>query len=65
MKALQVLIGLIALFIQLPVTIYGSWLMYKHVQATDLMWFIWWISVPLTILISIISTIASKFVEKK
>lgn len=37
--------GLLAL----PFSIYGSWLLYCHVDATDLMWFIWWITIPLLI----------------
>ena len=39
-------LGLIAL----PVSLFGSWVLYNHVQATELMWCLWWFTFPLTIL---------------
>jgi hypothetical protein len=64
MKGLQIFIGLIALFITLPLNLYGSYLLYKHVHATEIMWFIWWINLPVIILTSIITTVVNKLMEK-
>jgi hypothetical protein len=50
--------------IYLPITIYGSWLVYKHIQATELMWFIWWIQIPLMAITTILSKTIEIFVEK-
>jgi hypothetical protein len=50
----------VALLFQLPISLYGSWLLYKHIHATELMWFIWWITVPMVIISSIISHFAEK-----
>lgn len=60
MKVLTALIGLLAL----PFHIYGSWLLYNHVTATDLMWFIWWVTIPLTIIFQIFASIV-KATEKE
>jgi hypothetical protein len=56
----QIFIGLISL----PITIYGSWLLYKHVQATELMWFIWWLSMPLVIVTNLFAQIIKSVSEK-
>ncbi len=33
--------------IHLPLTTLLSFLLYRHVQATDLMWFLFWLTIPL------------------
>jgi len=33
--------------IYLPLTTLLSFLLYQHVHATDLMWFLFWITIPL------------------
>lgn len=64
MKALVVFITLLTLFVTLPISIYQSWLLYKHVHATELMWFIWWLTWPLTILMQIISAVSNSLAKK-
>jgi len=34
---------------------FQSYLLYKHVQATELMWFLWVINMPLTISLHIVA----------
>jgi hypothetical protein len=55
-EAISIGVGLISL----PLSLYSSWLLYQHVQATDLMWFIWWINLPLLVAVSV----ASKFIRE-
>lgn len=64
MKALRVLVGLITLLIQLPMGLYLGYLLYSHVQATPLMWFLWWFNLPLTIIAQVINTIVEKVMKK-
>ena len=54
-------LSLLAFFfgiVTLPITIFSSYLLYQHIQATDLMWFLWWMIVPLTILTTLCAKIA-------
>ena len=43
----------------IPFYVFGGWLLYKHVEATELMWFIWWVSLP----IGIVTQVLGRFVE--
>jgi len=56
-QSLRIISALFGL-LYLPLAIYGSWLLYKHVEATDLMWFIWWVSIPFLILTQVFSELA-------
>lgn len=57
MKTTLVAIYGIFVLAYLPISIYGSCLLYKHIHATDLMWFIWWMNIPVAIVTYIISNI--------
>jgi hypothetical protein len=63
MKATRIFLALVTIFVTLPLQIYLSFLLYKHVHATDLMWFLWWLSFPLNILFTVINTIADKILD--
>lgn len=62
--ALNILIAGLAL-LSLPFTIFSSWLLYQHVQATELMWFLWWLVTPLTVCIALLSAIAKHYLDKE
>lgn len=64
MMPFKIFAGIIAVFVYLPLGIYGSWLLYQHVHATDLMWFIWWLLIPFNIVLTVIVEI-TKVVAKK
>lgn len=49
----------------LPFSIYGSWLLYNHIHATDLMWFLWWTTIPLSVVISVTSAIITHVLKDK
>jgi hypothetical protein len=54
-EAVSIGVGLISL----PLSIYMSWLLFNHVKATELMWFIWWINLPLLV----VANVAAKFIK--
>ncbi len=54
---------IISLF-TLPVSLYYGWLLLVKVQGTELMWFLFWLMIPLTIFIQILSKLA-EWEEKK
>ena len=55
-QALSVVVGLF----YIPLTVYQSWLLYNHVHATELMWFLWLIQIPFMIFSATLSVIISK-----
>jgi hypothetical protein len=58
MKAAKVISGLLAFFIVAPI---WYWLLYRilvAVAATELMWFLYWIYIPVAIFAGILTRIA-------
>ena len=51
------IIGAIIGMLYMPFGFYLWYLVLKHIQATDLMWFVWIISVPLAIVLKTIKDI--------
>lgn len=58
MKAVNVFIAVLGILVALPVQFYLGWLLYNHVHATELMWFLWWMLVPLNVLVQVASAVA-------
>lgn len=50
--------------IYLPFTFYMSYLLYKHVQATELMWFLWFMNIPVAILTTLVSVLMREASKK-
>lgn len=48
---------LLTLFIVLPIRFYLMWYILKTINATELPMFLFWVSIPLAIIISIISEV--------
>lgn len=65
MKQIRIFLALISLLVTLPLGVYQSWLLYSHIHATDVMWLLWWITIPLTATFTIINTIVEKMEDKK
>lgn len=57
MKILGLIWGLVTLFVTLPIQFYLLYSLLKRTDASELMWFLFWIQVPLVILMSIIGKI--------
>ena len=64
MKVLRVFTGLLTLMIYLPFSVYGSYLLYKHINASEIMWFIWWITIPVMIISSTITVVVDRLTTK-
>lgn len=58
MKALKLINGLIALFVTLPIWYYLLYKVLEAVNASELMWFLYWIYVPIGIIIAILTKVA-------
>ena len=57
-KALKVIIGLLGILVTVPISLYLQYQILKRVDASELMWFLFWVNLPMILLIQIISKIA-------
>jgi hypothetical protein len=65
MKTVLSLVTLTIGLMTLPLSVYASWILYNHIKATELMWFIWWIQLPLTVLVTVLSQIVKTMSDKE
>ncbi len=54
MKALVSVIALILFFVYIPLSAYQTFLLYQHVHATELMWFLYWVNLPIILISSVV-----------
>lgn len=54
----SLLIGVVTLFVRLPLAIVTMYLILRHIQATDVMWLLFYIGLPLALIIELIGTAA-------
>ena len=64
MKAAKIITGLLALVVSLPITFYLQYKILSMIQATDVMWLLFWVNVPMFILIQVVSKIAESVNDK-
>lgn len=60
MKALVIIIGLLSIFVILPIQFYLQYQVLERVHATELMWFLFWVNLPVIVLMQIVSKLAEK-----
>lgn len=60
MKALKIIVGLVGIFLTLPITFYLQYKVFSIIGATELMWFLFWVNLPFVILIQVISRMVDK-----
>jgi hypothetical protein len=58
MKKLKTIVTLVGLMVTLPIAIWLQFKIMERVQATDLMWFVFWLNLPLNILVQVIFKLA-------
>ncbi len=63
MKSLKIITYTFSLAVTLPIRIYLFYMILKMINTTELMWFLFWVYVPFTVLISILMKIVDE--EKK
>lgn len=60
MKALKIIGALVAIFIGLPITFYLQYQILKRVDASELMWFLFWVNIPVVVFVQSVLKIAEK-----
>lgn len=55
---MKVIAGLISMFITLPIWYFLFYKILEAVNASELMWFLFWVYVPISVLVSIIAKIS-------
>ncbi len=59
MKETNLIVATVTLFLSIvvliPLNIYQGVLLYKHVGATDLMWFVFWLNMGISVLVNLVS----------
>lgn len=59
MKAFEVIAGLVSLFITAPIWYFLLYRILQMVGATDLMWFLFWVYVPVGLFAMVVIKVAS------
>lgn len=60
MKGLKITIAIIGVLITLPISIYIQYKVLQKIDATELMWFLFYVNIPLIFLIQVISKLTEK-----
>lgn len=58
MNALKIINGLLALFIVMPIWYYLLYKVLQGVNATDVMWLLYWVYVPVGLFVHLLTKIA-------
>lgn len=57
-------IGIVTLFVRLPLAWASTYLLYKHVGAPDVLWLLFFIAIPITLVIEIVSEIIKNAIKE-
>jgi len=57
MKKFNALSLVLSMF-YLPIYMYYSWRLLEYIQAPEILWFLWWLTVPFAIISPILSKLA-------
>lgn len=58
MKVLKIISSLLAIFLSLPIGLYLQYRILQGVNATNVMWLLFWVNIPLLVLIQSVAKIA-------
>ena len=58
MKVIKAISGLLAVFIVMPIWYYLMYKLLQGVNATDVMWLLYWIYLPVAIFVQILTKLA-------
>jgi hypothetical protein len=56
-KSLQTVVGIVSVFVVAPIWYYLLYKILASINATELMWFLYWIYLPVALIMGIISKI--------
>jgi hypothetical protein len=65
MKGLKAAVGVLGLCITLPIWYYLLHFLLEQNHADRLLWFLYWIYVPVGFLVSAVSVVVDKYIDKK
>ena len=57
MKKTAIITAILAVFVSLPISLYLWYKVLMAVEATELMWFLWIVNIPVAVLIRIIEAV--------
>jgi hypothetical protein len=60
MKALRIVAVIIGTFVTLPITLWLQYQILARVQASELMWFLYWVNLPVVFLASLLLKLVEK-----
>jgi len=55
-KTILALAGTLLVFMSLPLMFLSRFLLYKHVEATPVLWLLFWIDLPLTVTMNLVGS---------
>ena len=58
MKALKVIMSLLAVIISMPISLYLTYYMLTAVNASELVWFLYWVNIPVMVLFQVVIKLA-------
>jgi hypothetical protein len=64
MKAMRLLAGMLVVFTVLPISLWLQYQILKRVDASELMWFLFWVNVPLLFFLQVIAKLL-EWAERK
>lgn len=63
MRALKAIVAILGLLVVLPISMYLQFQIMKRVDASELMWFLFWINIPAVFLVQIITKMVTSIDE--
>lgn len=57
MKAIRIIVGLLSVLVMLPIQFYLLYQLLDRTHASELMWFLYWVQLPMAILMAIVHKI--------
>lgn len=52
---MKLAIAILSVFVTLPISFYLQYAILKRIDASELMWFLFWVNVPLILLVSLVT----------
>lgn len=55
MKTIKIIVGILSVFVTLPIQFYLLYQLLDRTHASELMWFLYWVQLPMAILIGVVN----------
>lgn len=64
MKAIKVVTGLMTVLVSMPIWFFLLYRVLESVNASELMWFLYWVYLPVTLLANIFASVILRIADK-